>query len=135
MTLLQKQSEFVGLFNSLGSWQERFQYLVELGNELPAFPEHLRCPATQIMTCTSQTFFYPFLFEGTVHIQGWSNSAIISGFIAMFQMIFNGCQVDELWEAKILKSINFHTQTGLVNNLTAQRKVGLLEMLYRTLRL
>lgn len=135
MTLQERQSEFIELFNSLGSWTDRFQFLIDIGSGLDGLPEAMKCTLTQVTSCNSQTFFYPSVFEGIVHIQGWSNSSIMSGLIAMLQMIFNGCQVDEIWEAKILNTIDFHIRTGLINNLTEQRKAGLLEMLGRTLHL
>lgn len=135
MTLQEKQSEFIEMFNSLESWPDRFQFLIDMGSGLDGLPEVMKCTLTQIISCNSRTFFYPSVFDGIVHIRGWSNSAIMSGLIAMLQMIFNGCQVDEIWEAKVLNTIDFHLRTNLINNLTEQRKAGLLEMINRVIRL
>ncbi|QIK56073.1 SufE family protein [Dysgonomonas sp. HDW5B] len=127
MTLQDKQNEFIDMFNSLGSWQERFQYLIDSGSELPEMPEHIKVPATRITSCSSKTFFYPSFHEGVLDIQGWSNSAIPSGLIAIIKEIFAGSTQQEL----LTIEINFHTETKLLENLTGLRAAGLLEMIER----
>ncbi|MDU1892841.1 MAG: SufE family protein [Dysgonomonas sp.] len=131
MTLREKQSEFIELFNALGSWQERFQYLIDLGAELPELPEHQQCPSTQIMSCTSRTFFLATITFGKINIQGCSNASIPSGLIAIIREIFHGCKVEDLRQT----AVDFHIKTDLINNLTEQRKAGLLEMINRILLL
>ena len=127
MTLREKQDEFIELFDSLGSWQERFQYLIDLGSQLPDMPEHLKCEATRIQSCTSRTYFRSFWSAGKINIIGWSNASISSGLIAVIKDIFDGCSPEEL----MATDINFHTETGLFQNLTEQRKAGLLDMVTR----
>lgn len=131
MTLNEKQAEFIEMFNSLGSWQERFQYLIDLGEQLPAMPEHERTPACRIHSCISQTFFRASVVDGIILIEGWSNAAIPSGLIAIFREIFDGCNINELQQLKIENGINFYTETKLLDNLTAQRKSSLQEMIGR----
>lgn len=127
MTLQDKQNGFIDMFNSLGSWQERFQYLIDSGSELPEMPEHIKVPATRITSCSSKTFFYPSFHKGVLDIQGWSNSAIPSGLIAIIKEIFAGSTQQEL----LTIEINFHTETKLLENLTGLRAAGLLEMIER----
>lgn len=129
MTLREKQNEFVELFNSLVSWQEKFQYLIEIGEELPDMPEHLRSQANRI-ACASRIFFYPSAPAGMISIQGWSNAAIPSGLIAFIRQICEGSTVDELRDTEI----DFHIRTDLINNMTEQRKEALLEMICRLRR-
>lgn len=135
MTLKERQDEFVEMFNSLGSWQERFQYLIEIGSELPEMPEHLKTTTTLIKPCSSRTFFHSSVVEGKIFIQGWSNASIPSGMIMMLANIFQGVQIDELWKAKVEDSIDFHIKTDLINNLTGQRRAALEEMINRIVRL
>ena len=60
MTLTEKQMQFVELFLSMESWNERFQYLIDAGSVLPDMPGHLKCEATRIQSCTSRTYFRAF---------------------------------------------------------------------------
>lgn len=130
MILKQRQYEFVELFNSLGSWQERFQYLIEIGYELPEMPEHLKTPSMLIKSCLSSTFFHVSAPGGKIHIEGWSNAAIPSGLIMMLKNIFEGSTLEEIKET----DISFLMQTNLRDNLTGQRKAALDEMINRILR-
>ncbi len=131
MTLQEKQNEFIEMFDSLGSWQERFQYLIDTGSNLPDMPEHIKVPATRINSCTSKTFFYPSIKEGVIDIQGWSNSAIPSGLISILKNIFEGFTSEDIQTIEI----NFHIKTKLMENLSGQRRSGLQEMIERLIRL
>lgn len=128
-TLEEKQNEFVELFNMLGSWQERFQYLIEIGYELPEMPEHLKTQSTLIKSCGSRTFFHVSAPEGKIHIEGWSNTVIPSGMIMMLKNIFERSTLEELKETEI----NFHIKTDLRYNITGQRRASLEEMIDRIL--
>ena len=130
MTFKERQDEFVELFNSLGSWQERFQYLIEIGYELPEMPEHLKTQSTLIAPCKSRTFFYPSVVDGKIFIQGWSNASILSGMIMMLKNLFEGATLEELEETEI----DFHIKTDLIYNITGQRRAALDEMINRVLR-
>lgn len=131
MTLVEKQYEFVEMFNSLPSWTDKFQYLIDLGSEMPSLPDNMRTPGALIPWCTSRTFFHATAHNNVVSIQGWSNAAIPSGLIALIRAVFDGCNLDDLQT----ETINFHIKTDLINNLTEQRKAGLLEMINHLKRL
>lgn len=121
------QQQFIEMFNVMESWQERFQYLIDLESriEFPTMPERLRLPATRIMSCTSRTYFYPLVSQGKIRIYGWSQAAVPSGLIAVLFQLFDGMDIKEFREQEIV----FHTATGLADNLTGARREGLLEML------
>lgn len=131
MTGKQKQTEAIELFNSLASWTERFQYLIDLGMQLPEMPQHLRVRDTQILSCTSRTYFLPTVQQGLIRIQGWSNAAIPAGIIAFIGELFDGSSIDQLRAT----DIDFHIRTNLIDNLTQQRRDGLLEMIERLKRI
>lgn len=121
MTLQERQTEFIELFNSLGSWPDRFQYIIELGYELPDMPEHLKNQSTLIQQCASRTYFQVSAPGGIIHIEGWSNASIPSGIIMMLKNIFEGSTLEELKEVEI----NFHILTELIDNMTLQRRASL----------
>lgn len=131
MTLQEKQTEFIELFNSLESWTDRFQFLIDIAPDLPELPEHKRNSSTQVTSCNSRTYFLATIAFGKVSIQGWSNAVIPAGLIALINYLFDGFPVEELRSSKI----NFHLKTDLINNLTEQRKSGFLEMINRVIRL
>lgn len=123
-TLEEKQNGFVELFNLFGSWQERFQYLIEIGYELPEMLEYLKTPQNRVEGCVSKTFFCPIISGGKIHIEGWSNAVIPSGMIMMLKNIFEGATLEELKETEI----DLHIKTDLRYNITEQRRAALDEM-------
>lgn len=123
---MSRQQQFIEMFNAMESWQERFQYLIDLESriEFPAMPEHLRLPATRIMSCASRTYFYPFVSQGKIRVYGWSSAAVPAGLIVVFFQLFDSMDIEEFRKQKIV----FHTATGMVDNLTGARRDGLIEM-------
>lgn len=126
--LIDKQLDCIDLFAQLGTWQNRFQYLIEIGETLPEMPGHLKTSGTRIQGCISQTYFYPRVQDGIVRIQGWSNAVIPAGLIALIREVFDGCMVEDL---RLLPAIAFHTECGLMDHLTGNRAVALVEMIER----
>jgi cysteine desulfuration protein SufE len=125
MSFAEKQNEIIETVNSLPDWHSRYNYLIEIGQELPPMPEHLKIRANRISSCTSRTYFYPEKRESGVIIHGWSNSVIPAGFIALFKQLCDGLRIDEIRSG----TIDFHIKTGLINSLSMNRKTGFLEML------
>lgn len=126
MTLRERQNQFINLFNSIDTWSDKFQYLIDLGEELPIMPENFRTSSNRI-ACASRIFFYPTVCEDKISIYGWSNAAIPSGLIEAMRNIFEGSAVNELRDTEI----DFHIRTDLINNMTEQRKEALFEMILR----
>lgn len=126
--LIDKQLDCIDLFAQLGTWQNRFQYLIEIGETLPEMPEHLKTSGTRIQGCISRTYFYPRVQDGIVRIQGWSNAVIPAGLIALIREVFDGCTVEDL---RLLPAITIHTECGLMDHLTGNRAVALVEMIER----
>lgn len=126
--LIDKQLDCIDLFAQLGTWQNCFQYLIEIGETLPEMPEHLKTSGTRIQGCISRTYFYPRVQDGIVRIQGWSNAVIPAGLIALIREVFDGCMVEDL---RLLPAIAFHTECGLMDHLTGNRAVALVEMIER----
>ena len=131
MNLAERQNQFVELFAGMPSWQERFQYLIDIGAQLPELPASRRTPAVRVFRCLSQTFFSPSVVDGVIRIEGWSNATIPSGLIALIREIFDGVPLSELRQDHIY----FHTDSLLAANLTGQRREALADMLERVKRL
>jgi cysteine desulfuration protein SufE len=125
MTFSEKQNEITEILNSMSDWHARYNHIIEIGQQLPPMPEHLKIQANRITSCTSRTYFYPEKHESAITIHGWSNSAIPAGLIALFKQLCDGIKITEIRSS----TIDFHIKTGLINNLSLNRKTGFLEML------
>ena len=129
MNLTQKQQDFTDLFNSLGEWPNRFNYLMALADELPPMPAHMVIPENKIAGCISQTYFCCTYIDEVAHIYGKSNACIPAGLISVIKEIFQGCTRQDIYDTVI----NFHFQTDLIHHLTPARAGALTQMLYRLL--
>jgi cysteine desulfuration protein SufE len=109
------------------TWQERFTYIIECGDSLSA-----ECPQAllpyRIAGCQSRSCFMTETWGDThLHVAGWSNSCVMRGLIALILEMFEGVTMEELRAT----DIDFHTKSGLTDNLTPQRRAALAEIINR----
>lgn len=117
MSLAEKQKEAVDSFNAIADWPSRYNYLINLAKDLPPMPDSLKVPINRVQTCTSKTYIAVTVDCDRVYIHGYSNAQIPAGIIQFARLIFDGCHISELKQTEI----NFHTETSLTANLTANR--------------
>ena len=126
MTLRERQDQFTSDLEMFDDWTGRFDYLISLSGELlPVCPEHLL--PFRIEFCKSKTCFKPMIQEDMLYISGWSNSPVLGGIIVAMRIIFNFTSRDEF----LSTDIDFHTKSGLIENLTPLRRDGIMEMIRR----
>jgi len=126
MTFRERQDEFIADMAMFDSWADRFNHLMALSDELPAdFPEYLL--SYRIEGCQSKTCFLPRMHNGLLYISGWSNSPVMGGIIVAMVKIFNFTSRKEFKDT----TIDFHLQSGLIDNLTPMRRAALEEMIRR----
>lgn len=119
-------------FALLDDWEDRYRYVIELGRQLPDFPEALRTDANKVRGCASQVWIATSIGENEgarrMHFQGDSDAHIVRGLIAILFALYQDATPDE-----ILKSDpqSVFTEFGLAEHLTQQRSNGLASMVAR----
>jgi len=128
MTLREKQDEFISDMEMFDNWADKFNYLIDLADELPA-ELSLNLLPFRIEGCQSRTYFKAFTdcYGKILFTDGWSNSAVMGGIIVAIMNIFNRTERIELRYTKI----DFHTESGLIDNLTPMRRAALEEIIRR----
>jgi len=126
-TLETRQNEFVDNMAQFELWNDKFDYLIELSEELPNMPEHMKTGSNRILNCISKTFFCVMMSGTVLKVYGWSNASVMSGILEAVRTIFDGLTPAEITG----KDIYFHTQSNLLNNLTPQRQGALLQIIGR----
>jgi sulfur transfer protein SufE len=111
---------------SLGNWTDRFNYFIAEGEYLPENPPNYLLQY-RIEGCQSRTYYKVWLRNNRIHSSGWSNSGVMGGIIVSIIKIFNGAPVEEMQGL----NIDFHTQSGLIDNLTPMRQATLSEIIRR----
>ena len=121
---MEKQAEFIDFFNALPDWQERYRYIIELGEKLPKMPDCLKTPANRLSNCPSRMFFHVSR-SPVINIQADGNSPISLGLAGILAFIFNGLPAEQFNSEDVI----FLFKTGLISNLSTQRQEALKEML------
>jgi sulfur transfer protein SufE len=126
MTLRQRQDQFLEIFTQLPDWTKRFSFLIDYAFLLaPECPQSLQ--PFRIESCQSRTCFRAEIRDSCLHVDGWSNSAIMGGIVVACIKIFDGLPVDELARTPI----DFHTRSGLIDNMTPMRTDSFREIIRR----
>jgi cysteine desulfuration protein SufE len=85
----QAQQDIVDEFAFFGDWTERYQYLIDLGKQLPPFPEDLKTEDYRVHGCQSMVWLVPSGSPDKLHFQAASDSAIVSGLIALVLRVYS----------------------------------------------
>ncbi|MBS1269661.1 MAG: Cysteine desulfuration protein SufE [Gammaproteobacteria bacterium] len=121
----QAQREIVDEFAIFDDWMGRYEYLIDLGKELPEFPEAWRTDANKIRGCQSQVWFHTELDDGRMKFEGISDAAIVSGLIAVLIRAYG-----RKYPQDILNSTpGFIGEIGFDEHLSPTRSNGLHAML------
>lgn len=123
--LEQAQAELVSEFQLFDDWMGRYEYLIDLGKQLPEFPGEWKNEENRIHGCQSQVWIRSELRDGRLHFDGTSDAAIVSGLIAVLFRVFNDRDPGELVAARP----DFLSDIGFAQHLSPTRSNGLHAML------
>src|SRR3954471_19155093 len=90
------QNAIVEEFSFFGDWTERYQYLIDLGRKLPPFPEALKIEEYKVQGCQSQVWLVPSGDATHLEFHAISDSAIVSGLIALLLRVYSGRSAREI---------------------------------------
>ena len=88
--LLEAQAEIVETFSLIEDWTDRYQYLIDLGRQLPPLPEAFKTEQYRLKGCQSQVWIKTSLEDGRLQILATSDSAIVAGLIALLIKVYGG---------------------------------------------
>lgn len=121
----QAQQEIAEEFAYFGDWTERYQYLIDLGKQLPPFPEDHKTEDYRVLGCQSMVWLVPSGDANTMHFEAISDSAIVSGLIALVLRVYSGRPAQEIVDTDPA----FIATIGLAKHLSPTRSNGLASML------
>ena len=125
--------EIVEAFELIDDWEERYQYVIELGRMLPPFPENQRDDQHKVRGCVSQVWLVTEIEAGQeeparLHFLGDSDALIVRGLVAILLSLYDGKTAAEIRRADVESLLS---QIGLREHLTPQRSNGLTAMVRR----
>ena len=122
--LNETQKDIVEEFSVFEDWLDRYNYLIELGNDLPAIDPQYRTNEYLINGCQSKVWLHADLVDGKIQFKADSDAIIVKGIVALLVKVLN-----ERTPAEILENeLYFSEEIGLKQNLSPTRSNGLLAM-------
>lgn len=119
------QSELIEEFSFFDNWVDRYQYIIDMGRRLPEFPEAWRTDDHLLRGCQSQVWLHSAASDGRLDFQAISDSAIVSGLIAILMRVYNGREAREI----VSTPPAFIRAIGLDEHLSPTRSNGLNAMI------
>lgn len=118
------ENELVEDFTLFETWDEKYEYIIELGKKLPILDEKYKTIENKIKGCQSSVWLIGDERNGLVHFQGDSDSVIVKGLVSILIKVLSGQTPDTIIKA----DLGFMNKIGLMQHLAQTRSNGLLSM-------
>jgi len=125
MNLEVKKQQVIEDFSAYDEWLDKYEYLIELGKSLEAFPEEKKTDDKLIKGCQSRVWLDAKLQDGKLYFSADSDAIITKGIISLLIGVYSG----ESPEAIATDDFGFVQEIGLKENLSPTRAGGLASMI------
>ena len=123
-TINELQDEVIEEFNDFDDWMDKYQLLIDLGNEQEPLDEKYKTEQNLIDGCQSRVWLQADMEDGNVVFQAESDALIVKGIIALLIKVVSGHTPDEILNSDLY----FIEKIGLKEHLSPTRSNGLLAM-------
>ena len=124
-SLQEAQAEVVDDFSMYDEWLDKYEYLIDLGRRLEAFPEELKTEDRLIKGCQSRVWLDATVEDGRLYFRADSDAIITKGIISLLIGVYSGRTAREIAD----DDFSFVDRLGLRENLSPTRANGLASMI------
>lgn len=124
MTINEAQDQVIEEFSDFDDWMDKYQLLIDLGNEQQPLDEKYKTEQNLIEGCQSRVWLQADEIDGKVVFQAESDALIVKGIIALLIKVVSGRTPDEILNSDLY----FIERIGLKEHLSPTRSNGLLAM-------
>lgn len=125
MTIEESQQEIIEEFSEMDDWMDRYQLLIDMGEEQTPLPAEEKNESNLIDGCQSRVWIVCNEQDGRLHFRAESDALIVKGIIALLIRVINDHTPQEILDAKL----HFIDDIGLREHLSPTRSNGLLAMI------
>ena len=125
MTINQLQDAVIEEFSDIDDWMDKYQMLIDLGNELDTLDEQYKNNQNLIDGCQSRVWIQCDYKDGKLYFTADSDALIVKGIIALLIQVISGHTPTEILDAELY----FIDRIGLKDHLSPTRSNGLLAMI------
>ncbi len=124
LTIADTEKEIIGEFALFDSWDDKYEYIIDLGKRLPALDGKYKIDENRVRGCQSSVWLVAEVRDGKIYYQADSDAMIVKGLISMLIRVLSGRTADEIIEARL----EFIREIGMMTHLAQTRSNGLLNM-------
>ena len=124
MTINEIQDEIIEEFSGMDDWMDKYQLLIDLGNEQEPLDEQYKTEQNLIDGCQSRVWLQADYHDGVIDFTAESDALIVKGIVALLIRVLSGHAPQEIMDADLY----FIDQIGLKEHLSPTRSNGLLAM-------
>ena len=124
-TIAEIEEEIVEEFGLFDEWDEKYEYIIDLGKKLPALDDVYKIDENRVRGCQSTVYLVANTKDGKIFYEAESDAVIVKGLISMLIRVLSGQSPDAIIEAQL----DFIRQIGMMTHLAQTRSNGLLAMI------
>ena len=125
MTINEIQDEIIDEFSGFDDWMDKYQLLIDLGNEQEPLDENYKTESNLIDGCQSRVWLQCDYVDGKLNFTAESDALIVKGIVALLIRVLSGHTPQEIIDADLY----FIDRIGLKDHLSPTRSNGLLAMM------
>jgi cysteine desulfuration protein SufE len=124
MTINEIQDQIIDDFSCVDDWMDKYQMLIDLGNNLEPLDEQYKTPQNLIEGCQSRVWLQADYNDGIIHFTGESDAVIVKGIVSLLIQVLSDHTPEEILDADLY----FIDRIGLKEHLSPTRSNGLVSM-------
>jgi cysteine desulfuration protein SufE len=125
MTIAEQQQEIIADFEEFGDWMDKYEYIIQLGKDLPLIDDRYKIDENLIRGCQSRVWLHADFRDGRLFFTADSDASITKGLVSLVIKVLSDHTPREIVDA----NITFIDAIGLASHLSPTRSNGLLSML------
>jgi cysteine desulfuration protein SufE len=125
MTIKEQQDAIIEEFSFFSDWTEKYEYIIQMGKDLPLIDEQYKKDENLIRGCQSRVWLHSEYKDGKIYFTADSDALITKGLVSMVVRVLSGQTATDITAADIY----FIDAIGLKSHLSITRSNGLLSML------
>lgn len=124
-SLHEAEQQIIDEFSLFDDWLDKYNYIIELGKELPLIDAQYKTDDYLISGCQSQVWLHADYKDGKVYFTADSDAIITKGIINLLIRVLSGRTPQEILDC----SLEYINEIGLKEHLTPTRSNGLVSMI------
>jgi len=124
MTIKEQQDEIIADFELFGDWMDKYEYIIQLGKDLPLIDPEYKIDENLIRGCQSKVWMHAEFKDGKIFFTADSDAVITKGLVSLVIRVLSGHTPREIVDAEL----TFIDAIGLSSHLSPTRSNGLLSM-------